>query len=92
MPLVLRGRIAWARDWVSNPALGAVFETLPRGAGFTVNGARSAANELRTDHRRRGAAHQTANMDEAIGKFDSEFSLSARRPMCLGTGALKYSW
>jgi hypothetical protein len=32
------GRLAWAHDWVSNPSLAAVFQTLP-GAGFTVNGA-----------------------------------------------------
>ena len=38
MPLVLRGRLAWVHDFVSNPALGAVFQTLP-GSNFTVNGA-----------------------------------------------------
>ena len=38
MPLILRGRVAWAHDFVGNPALSAVFETLP-GASFTVNGA-----------------------------------------------------
>jgi hypothetical protein len=38
MPLSLRGRVAWAHDWVSNPVLGAVFQTLP-GASFTVFGA-----------------------------------------------------
>ena len=38
MPLILRGRVAWAHDFVSNPALSAAFETLP-GAGFTVFGA-----------------------------------------------------
>jgi outer membrane autotransporter protein len=29
MPLVMRGRIAWAHDFVSNPALSAVFQSLP---------------------------------------------------------------
>ena len=29
MPLVLRGRLALAHDFVSNPALGAVFQALP---------------------------------------------------------------
>ena len=37
MPLMLRARLAWAHDWVSNPALGAAFQSLP-GASFTVNG------------------------------------------------------
>ena len=38
MPLILRGRVAWAHDWVTNPALGAAFEALPA-SNFTVNGA-----------------------------------------------------
>ena len=43
MPLVLRARTAWAHDWITNPALGAVFEALP-GAAFTVNGAAAPTN------------------------------------------------
>ena len=38
MPLILRAKLAWAHDWVSNPALNAAFESLP-GTSFTVNGA-----------------------------------------------------
>jgi uncharacterized protein with beta-barrel porin domain len=38
MPLLLRARIAWAHDWVSNPPLSAAFESLP-GDNFVVNGA-----------------------------------------------------
>ena len=29
MPLMLRARLAWAHDWVSNPSLDAVFQSLP---------------------------------------------------------------
>jgi uncharacterized protein with beta-barrel porin domain len=47
MPLVLRGRLAWAHDWVSNPALGAVFQALP-GSNFTVNGAAPPKNSALT--------------------------------------------
>ena len=47
MPLVLRGRLAWAHDWVSNPALGAVFQALP-GSNFTVNGAAPPQNSALT--------------------------------------------
>ena len=47
MPLVLRGRLAWAHDWVSNPSLGAVFQALP-GSNFTVNGAAPPANSALT--------------------------------------------
>ena len=36
-PLVLFGRVAWAHDFVGNPALNAAFQSLPGGT-FTVNG------------------------------------------------------
>ena len=36
--LTLRGRLAWAHDWVSDPTLMPVFQSLP-GASFIVNGA-----------------------------------------------------
>lgn len=38
MPLILRGRLAWAHDFVSNPALGGTFQAQP-GGSFTANGA-----------------------------------------------------
>ena len=38
LPLLLRARVAWAHDFVSNPALSAVFESLPA-TNFVVNGA-----------------------------------------------------
>ncbi len=86
MPLVLRGRLAWAHDWVSNPALGAVFQALP-GASFVVNGAplppnsalASAAAELRV----------TANWS-LMGKFDGEFATGSQT--YAGTGTLRYAW
>jgi hypothetical protein len=34
----LRARLAWSHDWVSDPTLVPVFQTLP-GASFIVNGA-----------------------------------------------------
>ena len=45
-PLVLFGRVAWAHDFVGNPALNAAFQSLPGGT-FTVNGA-PIAHELGT--------------------------------------------
>ena len=36
-------RFAWAHDWVSDPTVAAVFQTLP-GASFIVNGAAPAKN------------------------------------------------
>jgi len=86
MPLVLRSRLAWAHDWVSNPALGAAFQTLP-GASFIVNGAAppkdsalaTAAAEL----------HMTANWSLAA-KFDGEFAPGSQT--YAGTGTLRYAW
>jgi hypothetical protein len=36
--LSIRARLAWAHDWVTDPALASVFQTLP-GPSFIVNGA-----------------------------------------------------
>jgi uncharacterized protein with beta-barrel porin domain len=40
--LTLRARVAWAHDWISDPTLAALFQTLP-GASFIVNGAMPAS-------------------------------------------------
>jgi hypothetical protein len=45
--LALRGRVAWAHDWISDPSLVPVFEALP-GASFIVNGATPAKNSALT--------------------------------------------
>ena len=55
MPVILRGRLAWAHDWVSNPSLGAVFQALP-GSSFTVSGATPPA-KFRAHHRGRRTAY-----------------------------------
>jgi uncharacterized protein with beta-barrel porin domain len=86
MPLVLRGRLAWAHDWVSNPALGAVFQALP-GSNFTVNGAAPPANSALTTAA--AELHLTANWT-AMAKFDGEFASSSQT--YAGTGTLRYSW
>jgi fibronectin-binding autotransporter adhesin len=86
MPLVLRGRLAWAHDWVSNSVLGAVFQTLP-GSNFTVNGAVPPANSALTTAA--AELHINANWT-AIAKFDGEFAAGAQT--YAGTGTLKYSW
>jgi uncharacterized protein with beta-barrel porin domain len=86
MPLVLRGRLAWAHDWVSNPALGAVFEALP-GSNFTVNGAAPPKNSALTTAA--AELHITSNWT-AIAKFDGDFGPGAQTYG--GTGTLRYSW
>ncbi|MFZ3361397.1 MAG: autotransporter outer membrane beta-barrel domain-containing protein [Xanthobacteraceae bacterium] len=86
MPLILRGRLAWAHDWVTNPSLGAAFQTLP-GSSFVVNGATVPANSALTTAA--AELHMTANWS-LIAKFDGEWAASAQTYS--GTGTLKYSW
>ncbi|MFZ0606870.1 MAG: autotransporter domain-containing protein [Xanthobacteraceae bacterium] len=86
MPLVLRGRLAWAHDWVSDPTLGAVFQALP-GSNFTVNGAAPPKNSVLTTAA--AELHLNANWT-AMAKFDGDFGSGAQT--YAGTGTLKYSW
>jgi outer membrane autotransporter protein len=86
MPLQLRARLAWAHDWVSDPALSAVFQTLP-GTSFVVNGAPVPQNSALTSL---GAElHLTARWT-LIAKFDGEFASSAQT--YAGSGTLRYTW
>jgi uncharacterized protein with beta-barrel porin domain len=86
MPLILRARLAWAHDWISYPALGAVFQALP-GASFIVNGAAPPKNSALASA---GAElHMTANWLLAA-KFDGEFGNGSRT--YAGTGTLRYTW
>ncbi|MGB7035302.1 MAG: autotransporter outer membrane beta-barrel domain-containing protein, partial [Xanthobacteraceae bacterium] len=86
MPLILRARVAWAHDWVSNTALGAVFQTLP-GASFTVNGAAVPANSALLSAG--GQLFFSPNWS-VEAKFDSELASSAQT--YAGTGTLSYTW
>lgn len=86
MPLILRGRLAWAHDWVSNPAFGAAFESLP-GAGFVVIGAALPKNSALTTAA--AELHITANWSLTT-KFDGQFGSGAQA--YAGTGTLRYSW
>jgi uncharacterized protein with beta-barrel porin domain len=86
MPLVLRGRLAWAHDWVSNPALGAVFQALP-GGSFTVNGAAPPADSALASA---SAELKLAPSWSLTGKFDGEFARGSQT--YAGTGTIRYSW
>jgi uncharacterized protein with beta-barrel porin domain len=86
LPLILRGRLAWAHDWVSNPALAAVFQTLP-GASFVVNGAPLPANSALASA---GAELKLNPHVSLLGKFDGEFA--SRSQTYAGTGTLRYTW
>jgi uncharacterized protein with beta-barrel porin domain len=86
MPLILRARLAWAHDWVSNAALSPVFQALP-GSSFTVNGAAVPANSALVSAG--GQLFFTTNWSFEA-KFDGEFASSAQT--YAGTGTLRYSW
>ena len=68
--LTLRARLAWAHDWVSDPTLAAVFQTLP-GTSFIVNGATPAKDSALASG---GTELRLANSVSLIGKFDGEFA------------------
>jgi uncharacterized protein with beta-barrel porin domain len=86
LPLILRARLAWAHDWVSNPALSAVFQALP-GASFVVNGAALPANSALASA---GAELKLNPHVSLLGKFDGEFANGSQT--YAGTGTLRYTW
>ena len=86
MPLIVRGRLAWAHDFVNNPSLGAVFQSLP-GSGFVVNGAPIPQNSALASA---GAELLLAANWTLIAKFDGEFAPGSQT--CAGTGTVRYTW
>jgi outer membrane autotransporter protein len=84
--LTMRARLAWAHDWVSDPTLAAVFQTLP-GASFIVNGATASKNSALTSA---GAELRLANGVSLLGKFDGEFA--SHSTTYAGTGTVRYTW
>jgi uncharacterized protein with beta-barrel porin domain len=86
IPLALRGRVAWAHDWVDNTALTAVFQSLP-GASFIVNGAAPAPNSVLVSG---GAELHVTPALSLSAKFDGEFA--ARGQTYAGTGTIRYAW
>jgi autotransporter-associated beta strand protein len=86
MPLVLRARIAWAHEWVSNPALAAVFESLG-GGSFVVNGAAPPQNSALVSA---GAELFLSPRLSLIAKFDGEFGHGSET--YAGSGTVRYAW
>ena len=85
-PLLLFGRLAWAHDFVSNPALSAAFEGLPV-ATFTVNGAAIPHDAALTTA---GAELVVAPNWMLRAKFEGEFASGSQT--YAGTGTLRYTW
>jgi uncharacterized protein with beta-barrel porin domain len=86
LPLILRAKVAWAHDWVSNPSLNASFETLP-GSSFTVNGAPIPQNSALTSA---GAQLFFTPNWSFLAKFDGEFASGYQ--LYAGSGTLRYTW
>jgi uncharacterized protein with beta-barrel porin domain len=86
MPLVSRGKLAWAHDFVDNPTLSAAFESLP-GTGFIVNGAPIPHNSALVSG---GAELFLAPHLSIQAKFDGEFAGNGQTYG--GTGTIKYTW
>jgi autotransporter-associated beta strand protein len=84
--LTMRARVAWAHDWISDPSLAALFQTLP-GASFVVNGATPAKNSALTSA---GAELRLANGAVLLAKFDGEFA--SHSSTYAGTGTVRYTW
>jgi uncharacterized protein with beta-barrel porin domain len=82
---VLRARLAWAHDWVSNPSLNAVFQALP-GGGFIVNGAPIPEDSALVTAS--GQLFLTPNWS-VMAKFDGEFASGSQT--YAGTGTLRYT-
>jgi autotransporter-associated beta strand protein len=85
-PLVLYGRVAWAHDFVANPALSAGFQALPGGT-FTVNGAPIPQNSALTTA---GAQLFLTPRWTLLAKFDGEFAGGSQT--YAGSGTLRYLW
>jgi uncharacterized protein with beta-barrel porin domain len=84
--LSFRGRLAWAHDWVSDPSLTPLFQTLP-GASFVVNGATPAKDSALVSA---GTEYRLANGVTLLAKFDGAFA--SHSSTYAGTGALRYAW
>ena len=84
--LALRGRVAWAHDWVSDATLMPVFQSL-LGASFIVNGATLPKNSALTSA---GAELRLANGVTLLAKFDGEFA--SHSSTYAGTGTIRYRW
>jgi outer membrane autotransporter protein len=84
--LALRGRVAWAHDWVSDPTLAPLFQALP-GASFVVNGATLPQNSALASA---GGELRLANGVTLLAKFDGEFA--SHSSTYAGTGTFRYRW
>ena len=86
IPVLLRARLAWAHDFVGDPALSAAFKSLP-GSTFVANGAPIPHNSALTSA---GAEFFFTSRWALLVKFDGELAPGAQT--YAGSGTLRYSW
>jgi autotransporter-associated beta strand protein len=86
MPVQLRARVAWAHDWVGDPALLASFQALP-GTSFVVNGSAVPHDSALTSV---SAELYLTPRWTLLAKFDGESASSSQ--IYAGSGTLRYSW
>ena len=85
MPLFLRGGLAWAHDFVSNPSLARHLNRFPGRASCLR---RAAPAELGADLGRRRTFHHPRLT--LLAKFDGEFAPGSQT--YAGSGTLRYRW
>ena len=86
LPLVLKGRLAWAHDWNNATTVTATLQQLP-GASFVVNGARPAADSALVSL---DTTLVLARGWSAGASFDGEFSRTTAS--YAGKGSLRFAW
>jgi outer membrane autotransporter protein len=84
MLMLLRGRLAWAHDWVTAPSLLASFQTLP-GASFIVTGASPAKDSILASAGSELRITPSLSLD---AKFEGEFASHSQTYG--GIGTLRY--
>jgi T5SS/PEP-CTERM-associated repeat protein len=84
--LTLRGRAAWAHDYMTDRSVATTFQTLP-GASFVVNGAAQAPNAALTTV---SAEMNWMNGWSAKATFEGEFS--SVTASYAGKAVLRYAW
>ena len=86
LPVILRGKLAWAHDFVSDPSLDAAFESLPS-TNFVVKARRIPHNSAPVS----GSGELFLATNWSLqAKFDGEFAGNSRTYG--GTGTLRYLW
>jgi uncharacterized protein with beta-barrel porin domain len=84
--LVLRARLGWSHDFISNPGVAAAFQQLP-GSNFIVSGTTPASDSALTSF---GAEYAVAPGTTLLARFDGEFSGTSQS--YAGTAAVRFRW